>query len=349
LGNVLFALDRMDEAKDLLRHAIKIDPGNADAFLALAHAELFNGNLSGFWDVYAIRWHSKNYKSFRRVFPPAKWQGEDLSGKSILVWGEQGIGDEILFAGLIPEVAETARRCVLECEPRLQPLFARSFPNVTVIARDDPPHPITAEEKFDLQAPSGDLARWLRPNFEGFKPLGRYLRPCELTTNEIRAAYNKIGKGLKVGISWHSGVAKRVPLDNWGPILSIPGIQFISLQYGEHQEIIAAANAKFGVRIIDDASVDPLTDMDRFTAQLAATDAVITIDNSTLAVAAGLDIPTFALIPQMADWRYVSPDDGNCWHACLRQFRQNVSGDWGGAIEELAARFLQFLGQDSAR
>ena len=214
-----------------------------------------------------------------------------------------------------------------------------------VIPRDDPPHQITTDEKFDLQAPSGDLPRWLRPNFDGFKPMGKYLRADDDKMSEIARRYEKFGSGLKIGISWHSGISKRVSLEHWGEIFAISGVQFISLQYGDHGDEIKLANKKFGVDIFDDLAVDPMSDMDTFAAQVAVMDAVITIDNSTLAVAAGLDIPTFALIPQMADWRYVSPDGANCWHACLHTFRQDAAGNWSDAVHALTYGFQQFLAE----
>ena len=83
--------------------------------------------------------------------------------------------------------------------------------------------------------------------------------------------------------------------------------------------------------------------MDTFAAQVAAMDAIVTIDNSTLAVAVALDLPTFALIPIFCDWRYLSDDTSNIWHDCLRQFQQKSPNDWADAIAKLATEFNQFV------
>ncbi len=343
LGNVRIGWSDLAGAQAAFERAMEIQPGYHDAHLALASVHLTEGDLSGFWSVYAQRWKSKNNKSFRRFFPQAKWQGEALAGKRILIWGEQGIGDEILFAGLIPEVAAMAESCVVETEPRLVPLFARSFPSVQVLERTQEAHPATHAPGIDLQAPMGDLPRWLRPSFTGFKPLGGYLIPDEGKQQACRARYDALGEGAKVGISWHSRLGKRIPLEHWAPILNVPGACFISLQYGDRREELAAAFSAFGVPIHHDPQIDPLTDMDGFAAQTAAMDAVVTIDNSTLSVAAGLAKPTFAMIPKMADWRYTEWNGANPWHHTLYQFRQEIPGQWGKVIDDTAAGLREFL------
>ena len=343
LGNVCIGRGDLEGAKAAFARAIEIQPGFHDAHLSLAGVHLTEGDLSGFWSVYALRWKSKNNKSFRRYFPQDKWQGQSLAGKRILVWGEQGIGDEILFAGLIPEIAALAGGCVVETESRLVPLFARSFPSVQVVARTDEPDPRTLEAEIELQAPIGDLPRWLRPSFAGFKPLGAYLTPDEQMRRVCRERYDALGEGAKVGISWHSRQGKRIALEDWGPILTVPGACFISLQYGERSEELAGAHSAFGVPIHLDPRIDPLTDMDGFAAQTAAMDAVVTIDNSTLSVAVGLARPTFAMIPKMADWRYTEWQGANPWHDTLYQFRQERPGQWEKVIDEAAAALRQFL------
>lgn len=343
LANVQFGLGLIDEAKETLRRALKVDRTYTEAILTLGHISLWEKDISGFWEAYSHRWNSAKHKSFgRRYFSPPKWGGEQLDGKSLLVWGEQGIGDEILFAGLMPEISNVVSNCVMEAAPRIVPLFARSFPNVQVVPRDDPPHPRTSSIPFDYQTPSGDLLRWLRPEFEGFRPLGGYLKACPEKVAEIRARYQALGDGVIVGISWHSAPAKRVTLDKWSEILSVPGIQFVSLQYGDRRDEIDCANDTHNTTIYFDPLVDPLDDMDTFAAQVAAVDVVVTIDNSTLAVAAALDIPTFALIPILCDWRYLSDDRTNIWHECLRQYQQTKSDDWSEAISQMAIDFREY-------
>ena len=117
----------------------------------------------------------------------------------------------------------------------------------------------------------------------------------------------------------------------------------MSLQYGEHGDEIRAARERFGVSIFEDPEVDPLTDMDGFAAQVAAMDAVITIDNSALAVAAGLGIPTIAMLARSADWRYTGSEHGCPWHDCLQLFRQGPEGEWEPVIDAAAAALRNMI------
>ncbi|NQV55577.1 MAG: glycosyltransferase family protein [Rhodospirillales bacterium] len=343
LGNIRYIDGDLDGAVNALERAIELQQNFADAHLSLGRIHLRNGDLQKFWSIYALRWYSKNYRSFQRDFPLPKWDGSPLAGKSVLLWGEQGIGDELFFAGLVPEIAGAAARVVLETEPRLVPLFARSFPGVEVVARDFKTDLAFDFDAFDVQAPLGDLPRWLKTSFEGFEPLGSYLKADPNYTEQCRRRYQKMGDGPIIGISWSSKATKRVPLELWQPILAVPGVNFVSLQYGEHSAEIAKTENQFGVQIHVDAEVDPLTDMDGFAAQVAAMDIIVTIDNSTLAVAAGLNKPSFVLLPASVEWRYLEHEGKNPWHTTLHQFRQDTPGDWSGPVALLADAIKHFL------
>lgn len=343
LGNILYAAGNKTEAIAALEKSLALDPGFADAHLSLGRIRLRDGDLSGFWDVYRRRWQSRNYVSFRRQFPQPHWEGQPIEDKGILIWGEQGIGDEILFAGLIPEIAARARLCVVETEERLVPLFARSFENVQVVARRDEPHPATRDPSIDYQVPMADLGQRCRPNLDGFAPLGRYLKADPGKAGELRDKYNRLGNGPIIGISWHSRVPKLLPLADWGPILENCGATFISLQYGDHRDELSAFAERHGVMVHGDPEIDPLADMDGFAAQVEAMDLVVTIDNSTLAIAAALGGPVFGLVPLVSDWRYSCGPAGCPWHDNLTLFRQHRSGIWDDAIREVSAAVSNFV------
>ena len=127
------------------------------------------------------------------------------------------------------------------------------------------------------------------------------------------------------------------PLSAWGPILSSLDATFISLQYGRHDAEIDAARAAFGVNIHRDFNINPLTDLDGFAAQVDAMDAVVTVDNSTLPMAAGLGKPVFGLMACSADWRWLFDREDSPWYPTLKIFRQAKAGDWSAAIDGAAA------------
>jgi hypothetical protein len=165
------------------------------------------------------------------------WSGGGLAG-TLLLRGEQGVGEEILHAGLMPEALTRAPRILLECDPRLIPLLARSMPQVECVARADPPDPRLLAADIAAQASLGSLPRWLRRRVKNLLPGPPYLAADPARAAALRERYQALGPGPLVGIAWRSvnprlGHAKTVPLDHWAPILSTPGVTFINLQYGD--------------------------------------------------------------------------------------------------------------------
>lgn len=336
LAKALFAKGDLEGAEQYFRRAIIIDPEFADAHHNLGHALLIQGNLPEGWREYDWRWRAKNFKNAPRQFSYPRWEGSDLKGAKILIWSEQGVGDKLLFSGLIPEIASRADICVIETEKRLAPLFRRSFPNVEVIVRTEPPDPRITSQKFDFACPMGDLPRWLRPELEGFKPLGKYLQADDTLAAKCRSRYDALGAGIKIGISWASRPPKGIPLDDWGKIFAIPDAVFINLQYGEHDAEIKAAEKKYGVKIHTDFAIDPLSDIDGFAAQVAAMDVIMTIQNATLYVAAGLGVPTVAFASPNPDWRWFG-QDLSPWHDNVKLLRHHETDGWEQALSEAAS------------
>jgi hypothetical protein len=324
------------------RQAVALDPDSADSHHTLAHALLAAGRLAEGWREYEWRWRAKQFRVPPRDFPIPRWTGEELAGKRVLVWSEQGIGDKLLFAGLLPELAARADSITIEIEERLVALFRRSFPAVTVIARRDPIDPALDPAEFELQAPLGDLPRYLRPDLEGFRPLGTYLVPDADRTRELRNRYRR-GEIPVIGIAWASRPPKGMPLDAFASVLKLPGARWVSLQYGDRSEEIARVNQALDIEILGDLTIDAVTDFDGSVAQTAALDAVVTIQNATLYTAGGLGLPTFALTPPEPDWRWLGCDHSP-WHETVRLYRQDRERP-EAALKRMAGDFATWLAQ----
>ena len=310
-----------------LRQSIALDPNSADAHHTLAHALLASGQLADGWREYEWRWRAKQFRVPPRDFAIPRWTGGDLAGQRVLVWSEQGIGDKLLFAGLLPELAAQvgSGAVTVEIEERLVALFRRSFPNIRFIARRDPVDPALNPAEFDLQMPLGDLPRYLRPSLDGFRPLGAYLAPDATRARDLRDRYRTGGEEPLIGIAWASRPPKGLPLEAFAPILKLPGVRWVSLQYGERGAEIARVNAALHIEIVEDRTIDAIVDFDGSVAQTAALDAVVTIQNATLYTAGGLGLPTFALTPPEPDWRWLGCDHSP-WHETVRLYRQDREG-----------------------
>jgi len=313
LGKANYNLAQLDKSINYYKSAIAFDPDFSKAHHNLAHALLANGNLGDGWKEYSWRWAAKGLSEKLNRFNQPLWKGENISTKKILVWSEQGIGDEILFSSLIPNLKELAAHCILEANPRLVPLFNRSFPGVKVVEfnrdQDDP----TNYSDFDFHIPTGDLPKLLTQKMGTIKTANNYL----VADSDKKAAYRKryeTKDKYLVGLSWASSAPKGIPLSSFSPIFKLPNITLVNLQYGEHNDEIRSCKNNYGIDVISDPEVDPLTSMDDHAAQVAAMDAVISIQNTTIYVSGGLGIKTFAILPPVPDWRWLGKTDESPWH-----------------------------------
>jgi tetratricopeptide (TPR) repeat protein/SAM-dependent methyltransferase len=338
LGFTLAEQHRVTEAAACHTRAIQIRPNDAEAHLQRAFAWLLQGDWEQGWDEYEWRFR---YDVKQRDFPFLAWSGRDLSEKTILVFAEQGVGDEIMFASCLPDILAKASQCIIECDPRLVPLFARSFPLADVVGR-----PLVIDDAqaygVDVQIAAGSLPRFVRRNLGSFPQRQRFLAACPLKRARWRERYARLGNGLKIGISWRGGgkaFTKRrrsTALAQWSQVFAVPGAQFVNLQYGDCSADLAAAKESFGVTIHHWADADPLKDLDDFAAQMAELDLVISIDSATVHMAGALGVPVWTLLNYAANWRWLLDRDDTPWYASMRLVRQPEFGQWSPVFESVA-------------
>ena len=341
LGTVLQDLGDLDEAVASYRKALTIKPDYAEAHHNLGLALLLDGQLKEGWDEYVWRWQAGDGKKLRH-FTQALWREEPIQGKTILVWGEQGVGDEVFFASMVPDLIDAGAKVVLECDPRLVPLYRRSFPGAECIARKNPHAQVTLGGDIDFQAPSGDLGRWFRADLASFPARSGFLKADPAQTAELRARYQeRFPDKHIIGLSWRSGskstgVGRSIPLADWLAILSHPRCAFVSLQYGDVEEELDGLRRDHGIDILLDPDVDPFRDIDGLASQIAAIDSVFSIANITLQLAGALGVPTWALLMKTPDCRWMLDRDDSPWNPGMRLFRQEARNDWAGVIERIA-------------
>ncbi|MCH7865252.1 MAG: tetratricopeptide repeat protein [Proteobacteria bacterium] len=342
LARAAMALHRLDEAEKYARQAVEIDPEHAAAQQALCQLHFIQGRWREAWEAYWWRWRSR-IGSRTRPFPQTPWAGEPLAGRKILVWGEQGVGDEILFTSMVPDLLEAGAEVMLECDERLVDLYARSFPAVRCVPRLDPPADEALDAAIDFQAPSGSLGLWLRAEEAAFPGRPSFLVADAEAAAGFRSRYAEDGGDLLVGLSWFSlRPGKSIDLDIMEPLFEVPGVRFIDLQYGDTAQERARFERRTGHRLIHDASVDPMADLDGFAAQVAFLDLVISISNTTVHMAGALGVPVWLMLSTHLIWRWGVERSDSLWYPTARLFRQAQTGDWPGLVErvrrELAAR-----------
>lgn len=332
-GAVLEDLGYYDAALLDYQMAQELEPDAIAARWNQAFLFLRQGLLERGWKAHEERLERDGPVSVR--FPYPQWDGASLEGKTILIYAEQGLGDEIMFASCIEEVMAMGGHCVIECAPRLEALFRRSFPGATVIGAERMQIAWLLDvARIDVQVAAGSLPRFLRPSIDSFPARPGYLVPDAQRVEHWRARVALLGPGLKIGICWRSGLAtgerKKMysDLSQWGELLGIPGIHFVNLQYGECSAELQDARERFGVPIAVFDDIDLRNDIDDAAALTAAMDLVIAAPTAALEIAGAIGVPAFCILAYGKDWVQLGCTDVSPWHSNTRFINQTVNGDW---------------------
>jgi Tfp pilus assembly protein PilF/ADP-heptose:LPS heptosyltransferase len=342
MGVLLVKQGRYAEAGTYYNKVLSLQPQHADAHWDFSCLLLLLDDHERGWREYAWRWRSREFKP--RGFPFPEWDGEPLEDKRIFVYAEQGIGDEIMFASCIPELMQRAAGVVIECDPRLAPIYARSFAGAEICGRSqhDDPSWVVDLGRVDKQVALGSLPRLLRGNFDGYPKIHQYLKADPAGREKWRQRLAGLGAGLKVGITWRGGMrtssreARSIPLDQWLPVLRLPDVRFVNLQYGDCAEDMAALAKKWSGTIADWDDLDQFRDLDELAALIAELDLVVSIDNATVHLAASLGKPVWVLLSRTPDWRWRLEGESSYWYPSARLMRQNNNGDWSSVINRVA-------------
>lgn len=344
LGTLALDEGDKDAAITYLEKALHLAPHEAQIEMHLAHAYFRRGqnnDLEKGWQHYAARFSAT---ATPRPFAQSKWQGEMLKNETLLLWGEQGIGEEILYAGLLADAQKYAQHLVVECDARLVPLFSRSFEGIRFIARRDPPDALAL--KTDFQAPLGQLGALFRKNLSDFPPAQPYLKADPHRVENFKKKYaalksEKKCSGKTIGVSWKSqklrhGDPKSTPFALWEKLFTGSPHLFVNIQDGDclaEKEMAHAKNWNF----ITDESVNQRASLEEYAAQLAALDMVITVSNSTAHMAGALGVPTYVLLPKSRGlmWHWFEGLDKAPWYSNASLLRQTVDGDWQGPLDEI--------------
>ncbi len=354
LANAQRELGQLTEAIGNYRQALRYKPGHEKTHWNMALCQLLAGNFREGWRLFEYRRAAGEV--FFDAFPQPRWDGSSLAGKTIVIHAEQGIGDEVLFATCFADVIDRAKHCVIVCDPRLQRIFARSFPTTTVhgwLRRKDWSPPALTET-IDVQIPSGSLPLHFRLSAESFPRQQRFLTVDPQLHEMWRRRLNSLGDGLKIGISWRAGGKpiesrkRTVPLDRWRDIFTVPGARFVNLQYGDASAEIAAAQAKFGVEIHDWEDGDPLVDVDSFAAKIAALDLVISVGNATVHLAGAVGTEAWTLLPMIPSWRWMAAGEESPWYGAVRLYRQPGHGQWRPVLNRVARMLRERTGAGMA-
>ena len=340
-GNMALLLQETQRGREALAHfdrALARRPDQPQlqwnrSLTLLTHEQFENG-----WPAY--EWGAKAGQRPSRNLPFARWQGEDLSHKRIVVLAEQGLGDEIMFGTCLPDIMAEAGHCIIETDRRLLPIYRRSFSGATVIARGNSDHRLSALYAPDYHVPVGSLPLYLRPDSRSFPRQHQLLYAEPLQRNKWRQRLDTLGEGLKVGISWEGGLAdegakRSTCLRDWRPLLNQPGCHFINLQYRCQRRQVDELNRLLGIRLHDWPDTDHYQNIESLAGLIGELDLVISVSNATVHLAGALGAPTWTLVPFNTNWRWFQRRSDSLWYGSMRLFRQSRPGDWPGVLREV--------------
>ncbi len=360
-ASVMDDVGRTDDCLKVIDEHLFRNPGKVTVQYNRALVLLGAGRFVEGWKAYDSRLWQQTANSHYEHFNIPRWDGSDLSGKTVLIWGEQGLGDEILTASMIRDVLDRGAQVTLLCSRRLEHLFIRSFPGVTIGIRSEaglgdmfqrvPLKPqwlpkAVRDGQFDFQMSQGDLGAAFRPSLESF-PRRTFLSADQEKSADLRRACKSLcgdNTNLLVGITWNSarnlriGKLKSIDILALAPILKTPGATFVNLQYGDCSEDLAKVQEQLGVKIINLPEINPLLNMDSYASLVAAMDLVITVSNTTAHVAGGLGIPTWVLTPEGPGrlWYWFRDIEYSPWYEKVHLFRQKATTQWESAISNVA-------------
>ena len=275
----------------------------------------------GWPDYNANVGHDKNRVLIKYGDEP-RWDG--AKGKKVVVFGEQGLGDEISFASCLPDIIKDCDVTV-ECDGRLEKLFSRSFGVKTYGTRYKDKAAWRQEEKFDAHISLGELAEFYRNTDESF-PGTAYLKPNPVMALQWKALLDSLGPKPKIGISWtggliHTGLRKRsVTLDTFAPLFREIDADWISLQYKEPD--VSEAEKKYGVKIHDWEWGNRVYDYDQTAALVSQLDCVVSVTTAVIDLAAGLGVPCYCLVPSQPLWRHGISGSEFLWGKSVKLWRQ---------------------------
>jgi tetratricopeptide (TPR) repeat protein len=354
LANAQRELGQLDAATQNYAKALKFKPDRAKTLWNLGICHLLASNFREGWPLFEQRQDAQEV--FFDHYTQPRWDGSSLAGKTIVVHAEQGIGDEILFASCFPDLVPLAKRCIFVCDPRLEKLLSRSFPQAGVYGhlRRKDWSPPAIPEPFDVQIPAGSLPLYFRSSPESFPRRERFLDVDPSLLAMWRERMAALGPGLKIGISWRAGGKaaesrkRTIPLDQWAGTFAVAGTQFVNLQYGDASADIAAAESLFDVEIHDWEQGDPLVDIDSFAAKIAALDLVISVGNATVHIAGAVGTTAWTLLPMVPSWRWMIACEESPWYGRVRLFRQQTGGEWQPVLARIESMLRERVGLSRA-
>ena len=364
LGHALSHTGPFEEALENFDLALKhceLDSDRAETRHARGLCLAAMGRLDEAWPDYEERLNPRCSQSIYFAVNARRWDGEDLAGKKLLFAGEQGLGDEIMLAGMVPDLIERVGpegKVLIACDHRLVSLYQRSFPSAHVGIEEHTKHNAKAVRVVrwaagsfqpDYYTPMGVPLKFLRNRLEDFPAERTFLKPDPLRVRFWQDRLAALGPGPYAGICWRSMLINTQrkkfysALELWKPVLENTGVKFINIQYGDCKAELEFVREKYGVAIHNFEDLDLKNNLDDNAALCAALDLVVTAPTAAAALAAATGTETWFLTAGRV-WPQLGTDHYP-WYQNTRVLTPESFGDWPGLMAQLAKDIDHYAGK----
>jgi len=336
-ANIGFTFMEMQDHKkafEWCEKALKLDPDCKPAKSSRGFSKLATGDWETGWKDWGVTLGGK-FRKQKQFEDEELWDG--TPGKTVVVYGEQGLGDELLYSSCIPDLTKVAKHVIIDCDSRLKNLLARSFPNASVYGTRRAETEWVSKHKIDANCPVGQLPQFFRPSPDSC-PGTPYLIADPERRIQWKALFDSWGTKPKIGICWTGGSrhnnpkARTIGLEQFRPLMQAIDADWISLQYKDPTDEIA----KTGLPVRHFRRACETDDYDDTAALVAELDFVIGVHTSVNHLTGALGVPAIILVPSMTLWMYQVPSQRSFpWYASAQLFKQNKGEKWSQTITRL--------------
>lgn len=337
-GLTLSRMKRHEQALDSYQRALDLRADYADVLSNQSLSQLVLGRFEAGWQSYEYRWKKGNADFPRHTEIPL-WLGEQaISGKRILLWSEQGLGDTIQFCRYAALVAASGAEVVLEVDPALKAI-AQTMGDFKVIAIGEAFPPV------DYQTPLMSLPLVFKTGLASIPASPSYFKADSQKVENWKDRQKFANGKLKIGLACSGNAGntndhrRSIPLQAFAPLLQLDGAEFFLVQKDiretDQAYLLQASNLR---QVAND-----IADFDDTAAVVASLDLVISVDTSVAHLSGALGMPVWILLPWVPDWRWLLDREDSPWYPSARLFRQEQAGNWQGVIECVTSALNDFL------
>jgi tetratricopeptide (TPR) repeat protein len=346
-GSLLFESGDIAGALASYDSAILLDSNNAEAQFNKALLYLAQKEFQRGWDLYEWRFVNPKEPQAKLKTALPVWDHKNPSHQRVLLWAEQGVGDQVLFGTMLKDASKRIPVMTVMPDQRLIPIFERSLPGVNFLPLNLP----VKEDDFDAHFSMMSLGSHYRQHASDFLDAdSQYLLPDLDRAAVLRRKLACKGE-LLCGIFWKSrlgknGLKKSLELMDLLPILQIPGVKFVNLQYGDTLEECRMLRQQTGVQIINCDEVDNFNDLEGHAALIQACDFLVGCSNSSAHLAGALGKKMYLALAHGSGilWYWANEVEGrSLWYPSIKIYRQPQPGNWAEPIEAIRAELLEFV------